>query len=78
MSITQGSVAKLMSDALKDVWQQLEDGTYPVPTIEDLIKYPIHTRVREVRFLESNNLLACNEITEYKKSLDIEGMENRF
>ena len=77
-AITQGSTAKLIQEGIAETQQQLEDGTYPVPTVMDLMKFPIHTRVRQVNFLEDHKLLPPVTIANYKKTLGIEGMENRF
>ncbi len=75
---TQCSEAKLLQDALNEIHSQLAAGTYPIKTIEELSKYPIHTQVREVNFLALHNLLMPDTITHYRQTLGIQGMEDRF
>ena len=73
MSIMQGSEARLISEAIKQFSQDIKEGTYKIPTIDELKSYPIHSQHRQIKTLETFNILPKDATDAMRAELDLVG-----
>ena len=71
--VTQGSVAKLMQNAITETFDKIADGTYVPDSFEYIQTLPDHSQHRSIKFIETFKLLPKETTEAWRKALGLIG-----